>query len=63
MEEEEEELQRWSHVWWAFASSLRGSHADQADLELERIRISAGYTLFVFGIHTGYTLYNPGIHM
>ena len=34
-----------------------------ADLDLERIRISAGYTLFVFGIHGGYTLYNPGIHM
>ena len=35
----------------------------RADLELERIRIHTGYTLFVFGIHTGYTLYNPGIHM
>ena len=40
-----------------------GGLAHKPDLELERIHISARYTLFVFGIHTGYTLYNPGIHM
>ena len=45
------------------AGPIQSAFKPPADLELERIRISAGYTLFVFGIHTGCTLYNPGIHM
>ena len=38
------------------ARELAEAGTPGADLELEFIHTSTGYTLFVFGIHTGYTL-------
>ena len=44
------------------AESIRVTRT-RPEVEIMRIHVNAGCTLFVFGIHTGYTLWNLGICM
>ena len=56
-----------SPVRWAQGIKTRAGparhHVFMSGVEIVRIHVQAGYTLFAFGIHTGYTRWNLGIHM